>query len=679
MVKLRKLWRLASNNIDLKQHLANKLEVSNLIAQILINRGFSDEKSAYDFLHGSITSLHDPFLMKDMIVAIERIKSAIKKQELITIYGDYDVDGITSTALMYRVLKELGAETNFYIPDRQTEGYGLNCAALEKLQDSGTRLLLTVDCGISAIDEVQHIGNIMDIIITDHHQPPEFLPPACAILNPKQIDCPYPDKNLAGVGVAFKLCQALWYDLNGAANTKVLDYLDLAALGSIADIVPLTGENRIIVKLGLLQMANTKNIGLKALLSVCGIQDSNVDAGKVGFVIAPRLNAAGRTGEVAKSVELLISDDESRAQEIAWQLNEENSNRQVVESEILAEAEAMMSSVNLNTNKVLVLSGENWHSGVIGIVASRLVDKYYRPVVVISEKEGVGKGSCRSIPGFDIYNALNECSDILIKYGGHRLAAGLSIEQKNISLLRERLNAIAETSLQDEDYIPKLNIDATVSLEEINNSFIEQLACLAPHGMGNPKPIFSCETLTLQEAKILGRDGRHLKMTVREGENVKNVISWEMGYLAQQLSRNDSVDIAFFPEYNEWQGKRNIQLRAHDIKLSSETGADNSRDIARERDIVGYVYLVLKRFANKDREIFLTENEISDLVEKSFKTNITEQGIRLSIKILSEIELINLVMYENRSKIKLLPPPEQKKDIMKSPSFCKGKLIDHIR
>lgn len=677
MAKLRKLWRFSSKNSDLNQQLANRLGVSTVLAQILINRGFTDEKSAYDFLYSNVESLHDPFLMKDMKRSIERIKGAIKKQELITVYGDYDVDGITSTSLMYRVLKELGAEVNFYIPDRQNEGYGLNCLALEKLQASGTRLLITVDCGISAIEEVRHIGRAMDIIISDHHQPPDMLPDAYAILNPKQSDCTYPEKNLAGVGVAFKLCQALCCDINGSEDKKILSYLDLVALGSIADIVPLTGENRIIVKLGLDQISVTENIGLKALLNVCGIQDNNVDAGKVGFVIAPRLNAAGRTGEVEQGVELLITENEIRANEIAYQLNEENSNRQIVESKILEEAQTLVDSIDLATTKVLVLSGDNWHSGVIGIVASRLVDKYYRPVVIISEKDGIGKGSCRSIHGLDIYNALNECSDILIKYGGHRLAAGLSIEQKNIPLLRERLNAIAKIKLQEEDYIPKLHIDASVALEEINSSFIEQLACLAPHGMGNPKPVFACENLTLQAAKILGRDGRHLKMTVRKGNDLKNVISWEMGYLMEQLSKNDRLDIAFFPEFNEWQGKRTIQLLAQDVRVNCEK-VSSTRNVTAERDAVGYVYLTLKRHANSGGEVLLTEEEISRIVSNSYKMLVSEQGVKISVKILSEIKLINLVMYQNHNKIKLIPPPDQKIDILKSPTFCSGNLLGHI-
>ena len=473
MLKLRKLWRLSSTKLETKQRLSREFGISGIIAQVLINRGIEDGLAVREFLYGGVDNLGNPYLLKDMEQAVGRIAQAIEVKEKITIYGDYDVDGITATAVLYKVLLSLGATIEYYIPDRQSEGYGLNDIALEGLWQSGTRLLLTVDCGISGVSEVAKLQGKMDIIITDHHQPPDILPLAYAIINPKQPDCLYKDKQLAGVGVAFKLCQALWQHYHGR-DVLFLEHLDIVALGTVADIVPLMGENRILVKAGLAAMADTKNVGLKALMIECGLLDDKkgsavIDTGKIGFVLAPRLNAAGRISQATAGVELLVTADGARAAGLAKALNEENIKRQAVEKEILAFAESQLTAVEVDKQKVLVLSGEDWHSGVIGIVASRLVDKHYRPVIMISVHEGIGKGSCRSIAGFDIYSALKQCQDLLIQFGGHSQAAGLSILLENIEQLRERLNDIASKSLTEEDYIPVLKVDSVVPLEEIGN------------------------------------------------------------------------------------------------------------------------------------------------------------------------------------------------------------------
>lgn len=384
MPKIQKKWQIKPPSTTLKQELSSRLGISDVIAQVLINRGIVDPESANAFLFGGEERLGDPYLLKDMEKAVGRIAQAITNKEKIIVYGDYDVDGITSSALMVKVLMELGAKVDYYIPERQSEGYGLNCTALSTLIHAGTNLLITVDCGISAVEEISHIQNQLDIIITDHHQPPDLLPAAFAIINPKQIDCQYCEKNLAGVGVAFKLCQGLWKHYYGADST-FLEYLDIVAVGTVADIVSLTGENRILVKLGLSELANTKNIGLKELMEVCGIEASKIDSGKIGFGIAPRLNATGRISRADYGVELLITDSVERAKELATYLEGENSQRQSVEREIQAAAESVVAEMDLNAVKVLVLVGEEWHSGVIGIVASRLVDRYFRPAIMIMD------------------------------------------------------------------------------------------------------------------------------------------------------------------------------------------------------------------------------------------------------------------------------------------------------
>lgn len=674
MAKQRKLWRFASTNHELKKYLAEKLRISGVIAQILLNRGLGDEDEATEFLFGKLDSLHDPYLLKDMQKAVQRIQCAIENQEKITIYGDYDVDGVTSTALIFRVLKRLGAIVEYYLPDRQNEGYGLNCTALELIYKSGTSLLITVDCGINAIEEVSAIGNKIDIIISDHHQPSAILPKACAVINPKRKDCIYPDKNLAGVGVAFKLCQALWALFCKDAD-EIFDYLDLVAIGTIADIVPLLGENRIMVKSGLLRLKSTSNQGLRALLNSANLED--VDSGKVGFIIAPRLNAAGRIGQVTAGVELLITEDKERAAELTLYIEQQNALRQAVEKDILAAAEAMMADYDLQTNKVIVLSGVDWHSGVIGIVASRLLDKYFRPVIIINEKDGIGKGSCRSIPGFDMFYALNACSDLLIKFGGHPLAAGLSISLDKIAELRERLNNIASQILQDDDYIPTLKIDELVSLQEINTAFLEELACLSPFGMGNPRPVFVSRGVIPENAKTIGREGQHLKMTVRQQHICQNVISWEMGSMVNQLLDHSKIDVAFAPEFNEWQGRRNIQLNAKDIKQTIGNQSGNNRNMELERIVVGQVYLVLKSLKVK-QEVTWTTSQISARITSCYGTELTCDGIDLALRILEELGLISVNSLNDSHRLSLLPTPAEKLNIEKSSTFREGRLAQQF-
>jgi single-stranded-DNA-specific exonuclease len=565
MPKIKKIWQLMPENTILKKELSNSLGISDVIAQVLVNRGIMDKSVAKEFLFGGQEKLGDPYLLRNMEKAIARIVKALTGKQKIIIYGDYDVDGITSSALLYKVLKELGGIVEYYIPERQSEGYGLNSAALTMLVASGTELLITVDCGISAVMEVNAIANQLDIIITDHHQPPEVLPLAYAIINPKQKDCSYPEKNLAGVGVAFKLSQALSRHYYGHDN-QFLEYLDIVAVGTVADIVSLTGENRILVKLGLSEIATTKNLGLKALIEICRIDPNKIDTGKIGFAIAPRLNAVGRISRADYGVELLTTDSIERAEELASYLEEENSQRQNVEKDIQAAAESVVAGLDLSITKVLVVVGEDWHPGVIGIVASRLVERYFRPVFMISIRDGIGKASCRSIPAFDIYDALNQCSDLLLQFGGHRQAAGFSVLPEYIDELRVRLNHVVNTTLTEADYVPVLTIDSLVSLDEMNAGFLEQLSCLEPYGMGNHSPVFACKDVVVNEIRTIGQEARHLKLKVSQKNAINEVVAWQMGGLIESIQSKENIDLAFFPEFNEWQGQRKIQLRAYDVK-----------------------------------------------------------------------------------------------------------------
>ncbi|WP_425061197.1 hypothetical protein SCACP_19800 [Sporomusa carbonis] len=671
MARLQKAWKLFPVKHELAAKLSRKLNISEFIAQTLINRGVTDEKSATQFLYSGSEYILNPYLLKNMDIAVSRIVRAINSDEKITVYGDYDVDGITSCAIVYKTLSRLGANINFYIPDRQSEGYGLNASALDGLINTGTKLLITVDCGISAVKEVSAVLDCIDIIITDHHQPPPELPPALAIINPKQPGCPYPEKNLAGVGVAFKLCQALWQKYYGTEN-KFFDYLDIVAIGTIADIVPLTGENRVLVKLGLAQLPTTSNLGIKALLEVCGLAGKKIDSSNVGFAIAPRLNAVGRVSQATAGVELLITDDQNYAHELATLLDEENSSRQAIEKLILAKAEDQLAEVDLNAAKVLVLAGEDWHSGVIGIVASRLVDKYFKPVIMISIHDGYGKGSCRSIPAFDIYAALTRCSDLLTQFGGHRQAAGLTIPVENIPNLCYRLNAIAAETLSAADYVPVLNIDSFLPLEEISSAFIEQLACLEPYGFGNPSPLFACRNVQFKEKRLIGQQSRHLKLKLNN-TTVNDVIAWNMGELSDSLSCEENIDLVFVPNINEWQGHKNLQLIAHDIRqsLSSKEIKAKLDQIAPDRDCIRQVYLTIKEF-NKTGQYNLSLQHVSSKILENYQTFLPEQVVDMALTILTELNLLTIeVGTEGVVTICLKPSPLKKLNLSDSPTFCK--------
>lgn len=568
MIGKRKIWHVKEFNKEKAGCLAAELDVSPIVTGILLERGFTTAEAMREFLYGSKTPFHDPFLMKDMEKTVQRIKTAMQTGEKITVYGDYDVDGITAASLLYIYLKEAGACVDTYIPKRENEGYGLNDAALKFLAEHGTGLVVTVDCGISGVHEVEQAPAGMDIIITDHHTVPEIVPPAYAIINPKQADCNYPFKSLSGVGVAFKLCQALAL----SDNTKEYwqDLTELAALGTVADIVPLLGENREIVRRGLAAMKNTRLPGLQALIKASGCNPESITSENIGFMLAPRLNAVGRLEHAQSAVELLVSDDLEKATVIADSLNRENALRQEISRQIMEDAEAMLAEQK-HIDTAIVLASENWHQGVIGIVASRLVEKYHLPVVLLSICGDIAKGSCRSIPALNLYEAINAESDILLQFGGHHQAAGLTLPAEKIDEFRDRFRKYVALHLQEEDYYPELDVDCVLSENGlITVRDLEELALLEPFGCCNLTPVFAFRNAVMGNQRAIGKDRTHLQFSVSKGDCSYKAVMWNHADLMPLLYDGMLADIAFMPRINIWIGEKSVQLHALSVRQKIE-------------------------------------------------------------------------------------------------------------
>lgn len=562
-------WVLAPKPDDeLVAQLASATELPAQIIQILIHRGLDSPKSIKEFLTPQLSDLKDPFSMTGMTKGVERVVRAFMENEKIIIYGDYDVDGITATALLYIVLNKLGAQVDFYLPNRLIEGYGLSVEGIDEAKGKGASLIITVDTGITAIEEIKYASSLgIDVVVTDHHEQGDNLPEAFTIINPKQTGCEYGEQ-LSGVGVAYKFAQALYKSLN-QNEQELEEHLDLVALGTAADIVPLVGENRLLTKFGIEQVARTTKPGLKSLVFVSGLMGRKISTGQVVFILAPRINALGRLGDADKAIRLLATKDERMGQEIARQLEQENKRRKEIDENTLNEALNQIDEIiDLDEDKAIVLAGEGWHQGVIGIVASRLVEKYHLPTVLISITNGVGKGSARSIPGFHLCEALKECEQLLIKYGGHKYAAGLSIEQKNIEAFRELFKDVSNKNLSQEDIIPKLQIDLEIELSDIDDSLMNTIEDFAPFGPQNMRPVFltrNCEVLG--QPYTVGKN--HLRMRLRKGEAVFDVIGFGFGDMARVISsRGCLVDIVYVLEWNTWNDVTRIQIQLKDIKLT---------------------------------------------------------------------------------------------------------------
>ncbi len=572
------IW--AQRSIPLKWVLAPEPDqsmVSKLIAdtglppniiKILVNRQLDNAEQIDHFLNPKMTDLKDPFTMTGMEQGIDRVTKALFENEKIMIYGDYDVDGITATALLYMVFNKLGANVSFHLPNRLVEGYGLSTDGIDEAKANGISLIVTVDTGITAVEEVEYaISQGLDIVVTDHHEPGMTIPRAYAIINPKQPDCNYGGE-LSGVGVAFKFAQALYRRLN-QDERELEEHLDLVALGTSADIVPLVGENRILTKFGIRQISRTTKPGLKSLTFVSGLMGKDISTGQVVFILAPRINALGRLGDAREAIRLLSTRDEKTASEIARKLDSENRRRKEIDEKTLHEAlDQMANVVDLETDRAIVLAEVDWHQGVIGIVASRLVEKFHLPTVMIAISDGEGKGSARSIPGFHLCEALKECEHLLIKYGGHKYAAGLSIKPDQIPEFRRKFKEVSSKFLSDEDIIPKLFIDLEVELTDIDDNMMDAIEAFSPFGPQNMRPIFltrNCEVIG--QPYVVGHN--HLKMRVRKGDATFDVIGFGFGDMARTISdKGCLVDIVYAVEYNTYNDKTQIQIRLRDIKLT---------------------------------------------------------------------------------------------------------------
>ena len=552
------------------QQLTAELGVSPVAARLLCIRGLGNLDEARRFLSPSLDDLHDPFGLTDMRPAVERILGAIERRERIAIHGDYDVDGVTSTVILRRALELLGADVTHFIPERLRDGYGLQPASLDRLHADGVQLVISVDCGIRGVEAALHAKALgLDLIITDHHEPDTALPDAFAVINPKRHDCTYPDKNLAGVGVALKVVQAL---CTKAGRTSWLPaFVKVAAIGTLADVVPLTGENRIIAKLGLSMLSKGPHkVGLRSLLDVCGLTGKEIDGYHIGFVLAPRVNAAGRMSTPDIAARLLLASDEGMSEEargLAEQLNTENTRRQQEEAEIVAQArKAVETDLDIGSRTVIVVAGEGWHRGVIGIVASKLVDAFHRPAIVLSTDGETAHGSCRSIPSFNMLAALESCADAMIKFGGHKQAAGLTIESARIRELRTRVNDFADGCLDPDDLRPRLWIDGALTFRSITEQVASELTRLAPFGAGNPCPVFTTSRVEIVDGPRRVKD-RHLKMAFKQDGRVMRGIAWRASEREAFVTEHrGAIDLAFSLEQDTWNGERYLQLSVADFK-----------------------------------------------------------------------------------------------------------------
>lgn len=558
---MNKKWECYNLDNEKVEELVKKRHITNLLASILVNRGIIDGEKINVFLNPTRKDFYNPFLMPDMEIAVKRIVKAIENKEKIMIYGDYDADGITSITVLKKYLNEIGLKTGEYIPNRLNEGYGLNKDAISKIYNDGYKLMITVDCGISGLEEVEYANSLgMEIIITDHHEPAEKLPEAIAVIDAKRKDNKYPFNQLAGVGVVFKLIQAISTELK-LEEKEYLKYLDLVCIGTISDIVPLVDENRVIAKLGLKLIEKTKNIGLKTLLNIADLK--KIDSNAISFGVAPRINACGRMGFQEEALQLFLTEDSGEATKIAKRLVQFNQERQAKEKQIFEEVIEKIEKDDKD-KKCIVLAEENWHHGVIGIVASKITEIYYKPSILICLEGDKGKGSGRSIPGFDLYTALTKCSDYIEKFGGHSMAIGITIKKENFEKLKEAIEKYAQES-NISDIMPIINIDKEINLKNINIEEVKSLELLEPFGEANKMPLFLLRNLKIDSIRALS-GGKHLKLTLKQDNNIVDAIGFNMGDLSKEYLLGDKVDVVGTIEINSFGNKENIQINLKDIR-----------------------------------------------------------------------------------------------------------------
>ncbi len=561
---MKKKWQYYEQQTELVKQIAKEHNISELLARILINRGIVEEEAIRIFLNPKCDDFHNPFLMLDMEKATKRIIKAIKNKEKTIIYGDYDVDGITSITVLKQFLEERGLDVDYYIPNRLEEGYGLNKEAVQEIAKKEYTLMITVDCGISGIEEIDLANSEgIETIVTDHHEQLDTLPNAYAIINPKRKDNTYPFRGLAGVGVVFKLIQALSLEL-GLDEKEYLKYLDIVCIGTISDIVPLINENRVIAKLGLMLVKCTKNIGLRELIKETGYK--NINSTMISFGIAPRINACGRMGRQEEALQLFLTKDVEKAKEITKHLEKYNVERQETEKSIFKQAMQKLEKEDLENISSIVLAGENWHHGVIGIVASRITEKYFKPTILICIEGNEGKGSGRSIPGFDLHQALVDSSKFLKKYGGHEMAVGLSLEKDKINDFKKNFEKISENK-NVKQLIPVINIDCEIMKKDLNKETIEQIKLLEPFGEMNKQPLVVYKNLKIVSIRSLS-EGKHLKLMLKDDNETINAIGFNLGELANEYLIGDKIDIVGILETNTYNGQEQIQINIRDIMKS---------------------------------------------------------------------------------------------------------------
>lgn len=559
-----KKWEFYNSDEKLVDEICEKYNLNKVIGKIIVNRHVVNDEDVRIFITPTRDDFHDPFLFKGMDVAVERIIKAINNKEKILIYGDYDVDGITSTTVLKKYLMDRGISVDTYIPNRLHEGYGLNKNAIDTIKERNIDLIITVDCGISAIEEVDYAVSLgMDVIVTDHHEVGEKLPNALAVIDAKRRDNTYPFRSLAGVGVVFKLIQALSIKLE-IKPEEYLKYLDLVCVGTISDIVPLEGENRTIAKLGLMLIKVTRNLGLRELIKSSGYKE--IDSNTISFGVAPRINACGRMGHEEEALKLFLAEDLESATKITKELNEYNTLRQSTEKAIYEEAVQEIDRNHLDEKNSIVLGGKGWHHGVIGIVSSKVTDKYYKPSILLSFEDDIAKGSGRSVPGFDLYEGLTKCEDLLEKYGGHSMAVGLTLKKENLEKFKERFEQIAKEK-NIKELVPIIYIDDELKLKDISMELVKSLSILEPFGEANKVPLFLIRNLKIDSIRALS-EGRHLKLTLRDENFVINAIGFELGYLAEEYRIGDRIDVVGTLEINSFNGFSSIQINMKDIRKS---------------------------------------------------------------------------------------------------------------
>ena len=552
--------------------LAEALDTARPLAILLVQRGVTTFEEAKAFFRPELSNLHDPFQMKDMEAAVERIQTALMNKERILVYGDYDVDGTTSVALVYTFLKGFYDSLDFYIPDRYNEGYGISQAGIDYARETGATLIIALDCGIKAVEKVKYASHHgIDFIICDHHNPGEEIPRAVAVLDPKRPDCPYPDKELSGCGVGFKLIQGFALR-NDIPFEQLIPFLDLVAVSIASDIVSITGENRVMAHYGLKQLNREPRTGLKAIIELAGIAEKEINIDDVVFKIGPRINAAGRMESGKSAVNLLIATDKEKAKVIGEKVDNYNSNRRDIDSLITQEAlDTIGGDPVLQKMKTTVLFNPRWHKGVIGIVASRLIDTWYRPTVILTESNGFATGSARSVYGFDLYQAVDACSDLLENFGGHKYAAGLTMKLENISRFQKRFEEVVAETITPEQMIPVVEIDTEIPLAEIDMKFFRILKQFEPFGPENMGPVFLTENVVDNgTGKVVGTTGDHLKLNlIQEADPYKvyPAIAFQFGNVYKKICLGQAFDICYTVEQNEFMGRTNLQLNIKDIKF----------------------------------------------------------------------------------------------------------------